>query len=304
MLDDRNDLHTLPTSIKMLVIDLDGTLLNPEGKITSATIKSVQMAQEAGIVVTLATARRYCNTAKIASELLLAGPIILYDGAEIVQHPQGSILYTRPIEAQIAQEAVNVLVRHGVQPVVHPNDGQVEEVWTELAEQDSLELNAYFEVYRQKIRRMPYQNLCAGNSDPLRVVAFTSEEAIQRVIPEIATLPCSWTMIKRGSYGCAELVVMDKGCTKASGVAALAQVLSIPMSEVMAIGDNNNDIAMLQAAGWGVAMGQAAEHVKAAADAVTTSNAEDGVAQAIERYVLRNTPQLTRYSRGSTSILH
>jgi len=292
MLEDKNPTRSLSSRIRMLVIDIDGTLLNPEGQITPATMKSVQAAQAAGIVVTLATARRYANTKKIAHELGLQGPLVLYDGAEIVQHPQGNVLYSRPLAAHLAQEAVDILVKHGVQPVVHPNDGLVEEVWTGLVEFDNVWLDAYFEVYRNKIRRMPFTQLCAGHPDPIRVVAFTSEESIQHAIPDIATLPCSWNMIPRGSYGCAELVVMDPGCSKASGVAALASALSIPLPEVMAIGDNNNDIPMLQSVGWGVAMGQANAHVKAAADAITATSNEDGAAQAIERYALKATTQL------------
>ncbi len=285
-------------SFKLLVIDIDGTLLNPEGEITPYTLATVQAAQEAGIVVTLATARRYLNTAQIAHALGLIGPIILYDGALIVQHPQASVLYSRPLQAEIAQEAVDLLVRHKVQPVVHPNDGLAEEVWTGPPELDNLWLDAYFAAYPDRMRRLPYANLCAGHPDPRRVVTFTSEELIAGLIPEVAALPCSWTTIKRGSYGSAELVVMDQGCSKASGVAALAQSLGIAMREVMALGDNNNDIAMLQAVGWGVAMGQAPEQVKVAANAVTASNKEDGVAQAIERYALH---RVTRGHTGSTS---
>lgn len=278
--------NTVP-GFKLLVIDIDGTLLNPQGEITPYTLATVQAAQEAGIVVTLATARRYINTAQIAHALGLVGPIILYDGALIVQHPQASILYSRPLQADIAQDAVDLLVRHKVQPVVHPNDGLAEEVWTGSPELDNLWLDAYFAAYPDKMRRMPYANLCTGHPDPRRVVAFTSEELIQGLIPEVAALPCSWTTIKRGSYGSAELVVMHKGCSKASGVAALAQSLGIAMQEVMALGDNNNDVEMLRAAGWGVAMGQAPANVQAAANVVTASNREDGAARAIERYALR-----------------
>ncbi len=99
-------------------------------------------------------------------------------------------------------------------------------------------------------------------------------------------MPCAWNFTRRGSYGTAELAVMNPACSKASGVALLAQHLGITMEEVMAIGDNNNDLEMLQAVGWSVAMGQAPEAIKAVANAVTTSNAEDGVALAIERYAL------------------
>ena len=133
---------------------------------------------------------------------------------------------------------------------------------------------------------MPYAQLCTGHPDPLRVVAFASEESIQALIPVISTLNCSWNAIKRGSYGCAEMAIMAPDCSKASGVLALARSLNIPLTEVMAIGDNNNDIPMLQAVGLGVAMGHAPVAVKAVAKAVTASNAEDGAAQAIERYAL------------------
>ncbi|HEU0002333.1 MAG TPA: Cof-type HAD-IIB family hydrolase [Ktedonobacteraceae bacterium] len=278
--------ETIPERIKMLVIDIDGTLLNPEGKISAPTRAAVQAAQQAGIIVTLATARRYCNTGPVADELGLQIPLILYDGAMIVQHPQGSILHRQTLSAAIGQQAVNILLRHGVQPVVHPDTGLNEEIWTGPADFDNLWLDAYFTTYPDMLRRMPYARLCAGQDDPLRVVAFDAEEAILSVSPEIAALDCSWTSIKRGNFGCAELAVMHAGCSKASGVAALAQLFDLLPGEVMAIGDNNNDIRMLQCAGWGVAMGQAPLAVKAAARAVTASNAGDGVARAIERYAL------------------
>jgi hydroxymethylpyrimidine pyrophosphatase-like HAD family hydrolase len=82
------------------------------------------------------------------------------------------------------------------------------------------------------------------------------------------------------------MAIMQTGCSKASGVADLAHQLDIPLSQIMAIGDNMNDIEMIEQAGWGVAMGQSIKPVLAIADAVTASNANDGVAQAIERYIL------------------
>lgn len=273
-------------NIKMLVIDIDGTLLNPDGAITPRTLAAVHAAQQAGIVVTLATARRYCNTAKVATDLGLDIPVILYDGALIVQHPQATVLHTSTLQADIAQQAVNLLVSHNLQPVVHPDRGLNEEIWTGPEHLDNLWLSAYFTTYPEQMRRLPYEHLCTGHPNPLRVVAFASEEAIWGVLPEVSTLKCSWTTIRRGSYGSAEIAIMDPGCSKASGVAALAQHLDIPLEQVMAIGDNNNDIRMLQSVGLGIAMGQASEAVKAAARVVTTSNREEGVALAIERYAL------------------
>lgn len=306
---DRLSLQTTPpANIRLLVIDIDGTLLNPAGEIASQTLASVQAAKDAGVVVTLATARRYCNTAPIADELGIDCPLILCDGALIVQHPAAQVLHTHPLPVNVAQQAVDIMAsyEHDVQPVVHPNLGLIEEVWTGPAERDNLWIEAYILAYPNRVHRMPYAELCTGHPDPLRVVAFASEESIQALKPAISSLNCSWNAIKRGNYGCAEMAVMAPDCSKASGVIALARTLQIPLTEVMAIGDNNNDIPMLQAAGWGVAMGQAPAAVKAVAQAVTASNAENGAAQAIERYLLgaaRKAAQAASNSRNRTTCL-
>ncbi len=277
----------LSNDIKMIVIDIDGTLLNPEGRITERTLAAVQAARQEGIVVTLATARRYCNTVQIAREFELECSLIVSDGAMIAGYPRAAVLQTHSMQSQVAQQAVELFVRFNLQPVVHPDTGLQEEIWTGPKNGDNLWLEMYFGVYADQVRRMPYEMLCAGHADPLRVVTFDTEEAIAAVIPGVAALDCSWNTIKRGTYGCAEITVMDRHCSKASGVMALARQLDIPLQEIMALGDNNNDIPMLQAVGWGVAMGQAPDAVKAVAQAVTASNAEDGAARAIETYALR-----------------
>jgi Cof subfamily protein (haloacid dehalogenase superfamily) len=276
----------MPTGIRMLVIDIDGTLLDPGGEISGRTKKAIEAAHRAGVIVVLATARRYGNTREVAAALGFDVPLILYDGAMIVQYPQEIILARQTLDSSTAQEAVNILAHHRIQPVVHPDTGLHEEIWTGPVELDNIWIKAYFTAFPELMHRMPIERLCTGQPDPLRVVAFASEEAVADLIPEIAELDCSWNSIKRGSYGTAELVAMRKGCSKASGLLTLAQLFEIPTDHVMAIGDNTNDIPMLQAAGWSVAMGQAPLSVASAAHAVTASNAEDGLAQAIEQYVL------------------
>ena len=275
-------------NLKMIVIDIDGTLLSPEGRITARSLETVQAAQQAGIAITLATARRYSNTAPIANELGLNTPLILYDGAIIIQHPQKAILHNHLLSANVGQQAVDIVIRHNIQPVVHPFKGTEEEIWTGPSAFDNPWVNTYFASALVKVHRMPFEALCAGHPDPIRVVAFASEEIIHALLPEVTALECSWTITKRGNYGSAELAIMNPSCSKASGVIELARYLNIPLEQIMAIGDNNNDIEMVRTVGWGVAMGQASEAVKAAARAITASNQEDGVAQAIQNYALRD----------------
>ncbi len=277
-----------PTNIKIIVIDIDGTLLTPEGSITAHSLEAVQAAQQARIVVTLATARRYSNTAIIANELGLNTPLILYDGAMIIQHPHKAILHKQLLQASVGQQAVDMLIRHKLQPVVHPFKGTEEEIWTGPTAFDNPWVDTYFASAPKQVHRMPFETLCTGHTDPIRVVAFASEEIIYTLLPEVAALDCSWTITKRGNYGSAELAIMNPACSKASGVIELARYLSIPLGQIMAIGDNNNDLEMLRTVGWGVAMGQASEAVKSAARTVTASNWEDGVAKAIQHYALCN----------------
>ena len=280
-------MEMLPPDIKMLVIDIDGTLLTPQRQISERTRMAIRAAQEEGIVVTLATGRRYTNTAPLADALGLSIPLIVCDGALILQHPQITIVHTQTLSATVAQAAVEILARHGVQPVVHHMNGVQEEVWTGPTELDNAWIADYFATFPEQLRRFPLETICRNQPDPLRVVAFASEEEIYTLDPEISALDCSWNAIKQGNYGSAEMAIMHRECSKASGMAYLAKSLNIALEQVMAIGDNNNDLEMLAAAGWSVAMGQASESIKAAACAVTASNAEDGVAQAIERYALR-----------------
>ncbi len=278
--------------IQLLAIDIDGTLLTPRGEITPHTLNAVRAAQEVGIIVTLATARRYLSARLFANALGLAIPLITYDGALIIQHPQAEILYTNPLEAAIAQQVVDTLVQQSVQPVVHHIVDGVEEIWTGPVERDNAWIADYFATFPNGIRRMPYATLCTGHEDPLRVVAFAPDSVIASLIPEVSALKCSWNAIGRGNYGYAEMAIMQTGCSKASGLMAFASQIGVSLTHVMAIGDNNNDIEMLEAVGWGVAMGQASDAVRSIAHAVTTSNTEDGVARAIEQYALRSHTRL------------
>jgi Cof subfamily protein (haloacid dehalogenase superfamily) len=271
--------------IRLLAIDIDGTLLDHHKSLTPRTQAAIAAAQEAGIIVTLATARRYRNSRQYAEELGLTSPLITYDGALTLTHPQRDVIQQQPLAANIAQQAAEIIARHRIQPIVHRFVDRIEETWAGLPDLDHPELQPYFAVH-PNIQRLPVNELCVGRPDPLRVIVFASEEAIAPMLPEIAALDCAWYTIKRGSYGSGELTVMNKACTKASGVIALAQRLEIPLEQVMAIGDNVNDLEMLQAVGWGVAMGHAPDLVRAAANAVTASNREEGVALAIERYAL------------------
>lgn len=148
--------------IKLLAIDIDGTLLTPQGQIAPHTIAAIQAAQEAGILVTLATARRYLNTKQIADALGLSIPLIMYDGAIIIQHPQGEIIHMHPLQATIAQAAVEILVCHAIQPVVHHITEGVEEIWTGPEEQDNAWIATISHRFQGRLNACPMPRSAQG----------------------------------------------------------------------------------------------------------------------------------------------
>ena len=281
-------------NIKLITIDIDGTLLTPEGQITARTRAAIRAAQQAGVVVTLATARRYGGAQAVAEALGLELPLIVYDGTLIVSHPSRAILASQTLDPAIVRQAIEIFQRHAVQPVVHPCENErcvKEEVWTGPEDYDNPGLTPYLTAAGERVRRLSYEVLSARATEALRVVAFAEKETIEHMLPEVTGLDCTWNFAPYGSYGSAELAILPKGCSKASGVATLAARYHISLEQVMAMGDGYNDLEMLRMVGLGVAMGQAPEQVKAAAKAITTTNREDGVALAIERYVLATYPQ-------------
>jgi Cof subfamily protein (haloacid dehalogenase superfamily) len=289
-----------PQHIKMIAIDIDGTLLTPQGEITPRSRMAIQAAQRAGILVTLATSRRYIGARDIAEALGIELPLIVYDGALIVHHPTQAILHSQPLPVDVTAHIVEIFQRHGIQPVIQPCEKTaciMEEIWTGPETYDQPELTTYLAHAAKRLRRLSYAQICQTPQGPLRVVAFASHAAIQQLVPEIQLLPCAWHMLPQGSYDCPELAIMHPACSKGHGVAILAASLGIDMAAVMALGDNINDMEMLHMVGWGVAMGQAPEHVRAVARAVTAPNSEEGVALAIERYALAQPPAYLKQFR-------
>ena len=175
---------------RLLMLDIDGTLLNEQGQITPRTRRAVAAAQAAGVVVALATARRYLSASQFATELGLAAPVVSYDGALIRLHPSGERWHSDPLPAVVGQAAVDAIARHGLQPLAQYNQEDGERVLTGPASGDTLWSDVYYDLYAAQFERYPLDELCAGRGDPLRVVAFGPLDRLEHTAEELRHLPC------------------------------------------------------------------------------------------------------------------
>lgn len=262
---------------KLIAMDLDGTLNNDQKIITEKTRAALMAAQNAGIRLALASARPSPGLFKERDILRLQdhkGILMSYNGGRIVDAETGSVLFQTSMDIAQTKQVLRQLEALPVTPIL---DDGVQFYVTDK--------NGYKVDYECKNNNMVCSEV--GNlADflsfaPIKILMSVQLEELPQVQRTIAgMLPESLTVVQTATF---YLEVIPRVINKGQGIRDICSVLGMEPAEVIAFGDAANDIPMLQAAGVGVAMGNAADAVKAAADMVTGSNNDDGIAAALER---------------------
>jgi HAD superfamily hydrolase (TIGR01484 family) len=241
---------------KLIALDMDGTVLNSEHQISDMTRQWIYAAMERGITVSFSTGRGISNVLPYIEQLGIKTPIVTVNGSEVWKEPH--VLLRRTLmELDAVKEMYRIAVEYDTWYWAYSVEGVFnKEHWTnDLDSQEWLKFGYH-----------------------------TEDDAVRSKI--LQTLS-SWGTLEITNSSPYNLEINPLGMNKASGVGEVCELLGIDMSQVVAVGDSLNDISMIRAAGLGVAMGNAQDQVKQAADAVTGTNDEDGVAQVIRDYVLR-----------------
>jgi len=300
-----------PRRFRLVALDIDGTLLDPDERLTPRTLNAVRAVELVGVTVALATSRRWTPAAPIAAQLWrraagdaeAARPadaphaLILCDGAMVRSYPDGELLQATLLPAAVAQAAALILARHGLPVTAQYTNAKGASREYLVADADPTHpewIATYLNYYRRQTTFAPIDELCAGRPDALRLMAFGPVERLNAVADELAPLGCGAQIIAAGMYNIGELMIFAASASKGAAFAWLAERLSVAPAATLAIGDGVNDVSLLRFAGLGVAMGNAVPAALAAADAVTAPNAADGVAEALDRYIL--TPEWTAHT--------
>ncbi|MGE5571684.1 MAG: Cof-type HAD-IIB family hydrolase [Bacteroidota bacterium] len=262
--------------IRLAAIDVDLTLVGSDLRISDRTRAAVQAATEAGCVVTLTSGRMFRATAPFAVELGIDAPLITYDGALIKSTKTREIISHRPVPLEQAREVAAYAQREGLHLNVYVDD-------TLYVERYDEETSSY--TSHTKVEAVAVGDLAAFvNRPPTKLLIVASKEDVDRRLPEFKKRFGDRLHVVRSMPRYVEFTA--EGVSKGSGLAILAQHLGVRRDEVLAIGDSENDISMLEFAGIGVAVRNAAEEVKKAADYVADGESGDGVAEALSRFVL------------------
>jgi Cof subfamily protein (haloacid dehalogenase superfamily) len=262
---------------KLLALDLDGTVVGADLIIPASVRAGVQRLQANGVHVTIATGRMYGAALPFARQLDIRDPIICYQGA-LLRHPQSGEIYAHiTMPGEPAAEAAAVLIAKDIFVVAYIN-----ETLYVAAQRPELDLYLRFHPEQTEVVIEPnLPELIAAHS-PTKILFVAEPDLVGRTLAELAPQFAGRLDTTRSHELFGELTAIE--VSKGAMLAKLAEQLGIAREEVVAIGDQENDISMIRWAGLGLAMGNAIPAVRAIAAEVLPSITEAGVAYAIARY--------------------
>lgn len=267
-------------SIKLVAIDLDDTLLDSGLQIPPLCLKAVGQVQEKGVIVTLATGRMFASALPYARQLEAVRdiPIITYQGALVKCSHSGKILYYHPLVKDKAMEIMQYFKKNQIHFQAYFDDQLCMEELTE----EGLDYSQLAGIEPVIIQDLVGE---ASHKDSCKILAvIENEKLLLDMEMELREIHGRELHITRSKPYYLE--VMDPRANKGDALKVIAEHYGIHRREVLAIGDSYNDMAMIEWAGIGVAMGNARKSVKEAADYITASNEEEGVAEALQRFIL------------------
>jgi Cof subfamily protein (haloacid dehalogenase superfamily) len=272
-------------AIRLVVLDIDGTLLTSEKKITPRTRAAISSARALGVHVVLATGRRYPSARPVHEDLGAGSLLVVHNGALVIE--QGEVIRCRPLARGAARRAVVLARERGLDPVVHCGQKGEGLLVVQVGARRNGLIAYYLERSREHVREV--DDASDLLEDPMQVMLGGTPETLRGLRGELGTAVGVEARIERTVYpksGVEILDVLGAGVGKAAAVAFLQERLALTPSETLAIGDNWNDREMLEQAGRGFVMGGGDPELLALGLPVLPSSDEDGVAIAIEEQVL------------------
>lgn len=260
----------------LLVCDLDGTLVDHSGLLDPELVAAFRRAADRGLLISLATGRMPAATTRFRDELRVRAPIIYYNGALVRDPLSGEDLLSLTLPRGVLRHAYDVFAHAPVHPLFYRDDQL-------YCLERSLPIRSYCDEEGLRAEVIPdpleflslgafVKSLLIGHPDALPVV----REELEGVVGEGAKL-----LRTRHTY----LEVVPAAASKGSALARLAAHLAVPLERVVAVGDQENDLEMIQAAGVGVAMPHAPEFVRAAADRVAPEPGAGGLLALIRELI-------------------
>lgn len=265
---------------KMIVLDLDGTLTNRDKIITKRTKDTLKQAMECGKIVVLASGRPTCGVTPLAEELELekyGGYILSFNGAVIQNCRTKEIVAKQMLPVEINRTLAELADKERVALLTYEGE------WVITSDETNPYVHLEAKINQMKVRQIDDMGSHVDFAVP-KMIMTEEGDYLAGVEGRVkAALGSNFSVYRSEPFF---LEILPKGIDKAQRLETLLQLLGISREEMIACGDGYNDLTMIQYAGLGVAMENAVLPVRKAADYITLSNDEDGVAHVVEKFLL------------------
>ncbi len=262
--------------IKLVACDLDGTLLTANNFISDKTKTNIKLLQNMGIKFCIATGRMFISALPYAKFLELDTPIISYNGALIKDSKSLDVYYSKPLDIVVAKQVLQY--------------GKDNNLYMQKYVEDNLYAEKIINISDIYSKKVGIKIQALGDdfynvkTAPNKIMFIVEPLKQQAIINEMKSIFAGTAFITSSSKRFIELI--DISVNKGAALKFLADYYNIAMAETMAIGDSSNDIDMLDCAGFSVAPENADNIIKDKVDFVSSSNEQDGVALALEKFLL------------------
>lgn len=272
-------------SFKMLILDLDGTVLDNQKNIPEKNLKAIQKLGETGVIVAICSGRIYSGARTYAKELGLKGPLIACNGALIKIIEDNSLIYSNPLNIEDAIRTAEHCKSKDTYIHAYIDEVLVTEQLKFTSLSYSERNKTLAEEYRLNIKITEnIVDFIKNYSNRIdKIVAISENSTLLNQLREEISKSQN---VEIASSSFDNIEIMNRGVSKGKAIEFLCNYMNIDISQVIAIGDNENDIEMLKTVGFPIAMGNASDEVKSISKFITDTNENTGVAKAIEKFFL------------------
>jgi len=272
---------------KLVCIDVDGTLLNNKHKVTNRTKKIILQAHQLGIHIVISTGRMYTDAEYYSNLIGVKSPVIASNGAFIKENDK--VIFKDILGESLSLELLEIFHKYQIRPYFStPHKFYYGEIMFKIyylatkflgTRSNNIDIEYVFSWDKwQKILYKEKDNIVKGE------IIYRDAALIYELRNELK----KFTQLEIVDSSKYNIEITRRGVSKGKAVAMLATLYGLKREEIMAIGDSENDLSMIEYAGQGIAMGNASDIVKQKADYITDSNEDEGVANAINKFILGN----------------
>ncbi|RWR02173.1 pyridoxal phosphate phosphatase [[Pantoea] beijingensis] len=271
-------------SYRIIALDLDGTLLTPQKTILPASLDALAQARKAGVKVLIVTGRHHVAIHPFYQALALDTPAICCNGTYLYDYHAKKVLASDPLRKSQAQRVIQMLDEQAIHGLLYVDNAMLYQTPTGHVTRTINWAQSLPEHQRPTFLHVDSLSEAAQQAESIWKFALSHpdtralQDFAEKVEAELG-LACEWSWQD-------QVDIAQQGNSKGKRLAQWVEHAGFQMSDVLAFGDNYNDLSMLEAAGLGIAMGNADDAIKARADRVIGTNLEPGIAETIYREIL------------------